>query len=111
MVGLVLGYTAVKYNIVWAMVLHMVNNLILGDTIPRLTGWMGEIGSALVIQVIIWICGAVSLVALFRNRKRLGAHTLPGNENWNGWWAFCTAPGVIVMFLQMQLNAWTMLLL
>ena len=110
-VGLVLVYTAVKYNIVWAMVLHMVNNLILGDTIPRLTGWMGEIGSGLVIQIIIWICGVVSLVALFRNRKRLGAYTLPGNENWNGWWAFCTAPGVIVMFLLMQFNAWTMLLL
>ena len=36
LVGLVLGYVAMEYNILWAMVLHMFNNLIFADTIPRL---------------------------------------------------------------------------
>ena len=36
LVGLVLGYVAMEYNIIWAMVLHMFNNLIFADTIPRL---------------------------------------------------------------------------
>lgn len=36
LVGLVLGYVAMEHNIIWAMVLHMFNNLIYADTIPRL---------------------------------------------------------------------------
>ena len=30
-VGLVLGYVAVEYHIIWAIVLHVINNLVLGD--------------------------------------------------------------------------------
>lgn len=36
LVGLVLGYVAMEYNIIWAMVLHMFNNLIFADALPRL---------------------------------------------------------------------------
>lgn len=36
LVGLVLGYVAMEYNVVWAMVLHMMNNLLLSDTMTRL---------------------------------------------------------------------------
>lgn len=36
LVGMVLGYVAMEHNIIWAMVLHMFNNLIFADTIPRL---------------------------------------------------------------------------
>ena len=34
--GLVLGYVAMEYNVIWAMVLHMFNNLIFADTFFRL---------------------------------------------------------------------------
>lgn len=36
LVGLILGYVAMEYNVVWAMVLHMMNNLLLSDTMTRL---------------------------------------------------------------------------
>ena len=36
LVGLVLGYTAMEYSIGWAMLLHMINNLVLGDMLQRL---------------------------------------------------------------------------
>lgn len=36
LVGFVLGYVAMEYNVIWAMVLHMMNNLLLGDSLPRL---------------------------------------------------------------------------
>ena len=36
LVGLILGYVAIEYNVIWAMVLHMMNNLLLGDSMPRL---------------------------------------------------------------------------
>ena len=37
LVGLVLGYVAAEYNICWAMLLHMVNNLVMADMLSRLT--------------------------------------------------------------------------
>lgn len=36
LVGLVLGYVAMEHNVIWAMVLHMMNNLLLSDTMTRL---------------------------------------------------------------------------
>ena len=36
LVGLVLGYVTIEHNILWAMVLHMINNMVLGDLINRI---------------------------------------------------------------------------
>ena len=38
LVGLLLGYAALQYHVVWAIVLHILNNLLLGDLLPRLLG-------------------------------------------------------------------------
>lgn len=37
LVGLVLGYTAAEYSILWAIVLHIINNLVLSDLMGRLS--------------------------------------------------------------------------
>lgn len=37
LVGLVLGYVAAEYSIGWAMLLHMINNLLIADSLNRLT--------------------------------------------------------------------------
>ena len=40
LMGLILGYVTVEYSIVWAVLLHMFNNLVLADLLTRLTaGW------------------------------------------------------------------------
>ncbi len=36
LMGLLLGYVAMEYHILWAMAVHFFNNMILGDTLPRL---------------------------------------------------------------------------
>lgn len=110
-VGLVLGYTAMEYNILWAMVLHMANNLVLGDTIVRLTQGLGEIFSALVVQGLILVCTAAAAVSLIRRRKQVLRYHRAEPLDWSCWWAFCTAPGMIVMFILMELNALSMLFL
>lgn len=71
-VGLVLGYTALEYSITWAMVLHMVNNLILGDTLLRLFSGLGTMGAELVIWGVILLCSGVAAALLWRNRKMIG---------------------------------------
>ncbi len=35
--GLILGYTAVEYSLLWSVYLHMFNNLVLADLLTRLT--------------------------------------------------------------------------
>lgn len=109
-VGLVLGYTAVEYNIGWAMVLHMANNLVLGDTLPRLTQGLGEMGSTLLTQWVIIVCTVAAVVILIRKRKRLGAFLRRERENRPCWRAFWTAPGNIVLFIVMGLSAVSMLM-
>ena len=67
-VGLVLGYTAVEYSITWAMVLHAVNNLVLGDMILRMTAGLPAIAAELVIWAIILVCTAAAICILYKNR-------------------------------------------
>lgn len=109
-VGLVLGYTAMEYNIGWAMVLHMVNNLVLGDILPRLTQGLGEAGSALLTQWVIIVCAVAAVVTLIRKRRSLRAFLRRERENRPNWRAFWTAPGNIVLFVIMGLSAVSMLI-
>ncbi|MBQ8238379.1 MAG: CPBP family intramembrane metalloprotease [Oscillospiraceae bacterium] len=73
LVGLVLGYVASEYSIAWAMVLHMINNLVLGDMLTRLTSGMGETGAALVIWGILIISVIGAIVTLIRKRREIRA--------------------------------------
>jgi membrane protease YdiL (CAAX protease family) len=110
-VGLVLGYVAMEYNILWAMVLHMVNNLVLGDTLPRLTQWMGKEASNLVVFAVILVCSIVAVVSLIRNRKQVLEYHRQTLWNWEGWSAYCASAGFIALFVLMELNAVSMLFL
>ena len=66
LVGLVLGYVAIEYNILWAMVLHMINNLVLGDMIGRV---LPELAGNALISLIIMICSLVGAILLLVRQK------------------------------------------
>lgn len=96
-VGLVLGYVTVEYNIVWAIVLHMFNNLILNDTMMRLFYnlpepwnelwfWIVIVGSALI--------GGIVLIAKHRKIK-LWLKMNPDDKLCAR--AFWTAPGILTL--------------
>ena len=36
LIGLILGYVAIEYDVIWSIVLHIMNNLLLSDLLPRL---------------------------------------------------------------------------
>lgn len=44
-VGLILAYAALEYNVIWAMVLHLFNNLLFADSLPRLLSGLPDIVS------------------------------------------------------------------
>lgn len=73
-VGLVLGYVSAEYSIAWAMVLHLINNMILGDTMTRLTSGMSETGAVLVIWGILLACAAAAIIVAAVNRRKIGEY-------------------------------------
>ena len=95
-VGLVLGYVAAEYSIRWAMALHFINNLVLGDLFTRLVKliplWLGD----LLFMVIIWGSLLAALILLICYRKRIAAYI---RQNPMHPWcinAFFTSPGILI---------------
>ena len=72
-VGLVLGYVAAEYSIAWAMVLHMVNNLVIGDMMTRLTAGMHEMAAGLLFMGIPLLCAVGAVITLMRRRRQISA--------------------------------------
>ena len=71
--GLVLGYVASEYSIAWAMLLHMINNLVLGDMLSRLTSGMGDTGAGLVMWLILILAAIGAIITLIRKRHQVRA--------------------------------------
>lgn len=109
-VGLVLGYTAMEYSITWAMVLHMVNNLVLGDTLLRLFSWLPEMGPELVIWAVILMCSGVAVRILWRNRDAIAQRRKEDPVSAGHMLAFFTSFPTLLLFLLMGWNAALLLL-
>lgn len=104
LVGLILGYVAVEYSIGWSMVLHMINNLVLGDTLPRLFGIFGSgIGDG-VLNLVIWGCTISGIVILCVQREKIGAYCRENRMHPLCIKSFFTSPGVIVLTILMIAN-------
>ena len=72
LVGLVLGYVASEYSIGWAMVLHMINNLVVGDMMTRLTAGMNEMAAAMLVWSIPLLCGLGAVITLICRGGEIG---------------------------------------
>lgn len=107
--GLVMGYVAMEYNLLWAMVMHMINNLVLGDLIPRLTQGLGEMGSVMAVQCVVWIFAVIAVGFLITRWNRLRAYLAENPTGAGCWRGFWTAPGVITLMVVMILNGISML--
>lgn len=70
-VGLVLGYVAAEYNILWAMVLHMINNLVLGDLLYRLLAGLPQDVVAMIVWGIIFAFSVAAVILMVIRRKEI----------------------------------------
>lgn len=103
-VGLVLGYTAVEHSILWAMVLHMFNNMILADVWYRVSaGWPEGIGDGLLTLFIIALSAAALVILLFR-WKDVRSYVKANKVKDQYVAAFFTSPGIIVLAVLMAVN-------
>lgn len=102
-VGLVLGYVTVEYNVGWAIVLHMFNNLILSDTLTRLMEPLGLPWSELWFWVLIIGCAIAAVTILILKRREVKAWLGQYQNDPQCTRAFWTAPGILTLTIVMVL--------
>ena len=74
LVGLVLGYVTVEYSIVWAIGIHVFNNLVLADLLTRLTANLSEMAQGMVNLALFGSFFLISIGILIRNRWDIQAY-------------------------------------
>ena len=96
-VGLILGYVTLEYSIVWAMLLHLINNLILGDSLTRimqlLPPWVGE----LIFAAVIWGSFLGAVIILIVKRKQVFACFSGPKIHPLCLKSFFTSPGILIL--------------
>ena len=68
LVGLVLGYVATEYSVIWSMVLHLINNLVMGEMLTRLTMDLPVELANTIFWAVFLFFGIAALVILVVNR-------------------------------------------
>lgn len=96
MVGLVLGYVAMEYSMLWSIVLHMLNNLVLADMMSRLADYLPAGVGNLISGFIIWSCAIAATIILIVRRRDVAAYLRTKKMHPMCVKNFFTAPGVIV---------------
>lgn len=105
-VGLVLGYTAMEYGIIWSILLHIVNNFVLGDFLNFVTKPLPEeiqdrIGSA--VMLFFFIGGVIVLIL---KRKFIMSYIRENRcESKYFKWSLCSIPLLIFAVINIVLAA------
>lgn len=97
LVGLVLGYVAIEYNILWSMVLHMINNLVLSDMLIRLTRPFGEMVTYIVQQGLIYGCAIVAVIIITSRVQEAKAYVRDNKVSDRHAGVFFTSPGIMAL--------------
>ena len=109
LVGLVLGYVASEYSIAWAMLLHLINNMILGDSLTRLTSGLPEDLANLIFTLIVTGCALAGIIVLICKRKKVAADLAGPKISGQCMGCFFSNLGVIVLSVLMVGNMVLML--
>lgn len=101
-VGLVLGFVAVEYSLVWAMALHMFNNLVISDMLTRITYDLPALASGIINSVVIFGFAIAGFVFALVRRDEISAYLR--RETMNRYYlkrCFSSA-GIIVLMVVMS---------
>lgn len=71
LMGLVLGYLAAEYSFVWALVLHVFNNLVLAEGLGRLAEILPVMAADILTVSLLGLFFLISLVILLANRQKI----------------------------------------
>jgi len=104
LVGLVLGYAAAEYSILWAIALHMINNMVLADLLPRLLSGLPQMTRDMILGGVVWVFAIAGAVILIVKRREVKQYLRSECMDRRCLKAFFTNSGVIVMTLLMVVN-------
>lgn len=110
LVGLILGYVTVEHSIVWAVGIHMFNNLVLADLLTRLTASWSEMAFGVLNLILFGGNAVISLVILMKNRSGIRAYC---DEEWMDrrcLKCFFTGTGILFLTVLMCANMLLMFL-
>jgi len=97
LMGLVLGYVTVEHSLLWAILVHMFNNLVLADLLTRLTAQWPEMAYGMLNLVLFGGAALISLSILFKNRGAIRAYRKSEWMDRRCVRCFFTAPGILVL--------------
>lgn len=97
--GWILGYVAVEYHLIWAVVLHLFNNLVISDLLPRLGKLLLGPLSDLMVWGTIAVFSVAALIVLIRRQDQIAGYLRQNGGEKGCWRAFLTAPGIIALLL------------
>ena len=99
--GLILGYVTVEYSILWSVLLHMFNNLVLADLLTRLTATWSEMAYGTLTLILFGGSALISFRILLKNRGEISAYQ---KEEWMDrrcLKCFFLNPGILVLTVMM----------
>ena len=99
LLGLILGYVAAEYSIGWAMLLHMINNLVLADALPRLIFDLPIELAGLINTAVLLALAVAGAVVLIRRRESIRAWIRREPINGTCFGCYLTSLGTVVSIL------------
>jgi len=105
LVGLVLGYVTIEHSVVWAIVLHIFNNLVLSDLLGRFTERLPEGMGDLIFIAILTAAAIAAAVILLVRRKDIKAYFRENPKDKLTVKGFLTAPCVVIFGVLMLLSS------
>ncbi len=99
--GLILGYISLEYSLGWAVVFHLLNNLVLGGIVNYIEPlWLGQ----LVHFFLVWGGGIFGLILLVKNNAAVASYFRDNGIKWVYFKAFITSPGIILLLAVLLAN-------
>lgn len=111
LMGLLLGYMTVEYSLIWSVLLHMFNNLVLADLLTRLTASWPEMAYGSFNLMLFGGSAAVSLLILLKNRSEIRAYRKAEWMDRRCLKCFFTSPGILIMTAAACVSMITMFLI
>ncbi len=104
LVGVVLGYVALEYHVVWAIAMHIFNNLVFAMLLPKALSFLPvqTVDMILWIIMILFFIAAV-VVLLCKRREVAGIWNCEKIQKWQRQ-AFFRAPTIVVLIVVCLIN-------
>ena len=93
-----------EYSIAWAMVLHMINNLVIADILTRLTSGLPENIANLIIWFVIAAFTVAAIIIAIVKRKQISDYLRQEKTPGTYFRCFFSSAGIITLMIVMGLN-------